>query len=284
MEYLLLFLLGSAVGSFLGVLAMRYHEDEPLFARRVWSGRSFCEGCGKTLRWFELVPLASYIVQGGRCRSCRMRLSLQYPVIELISGALFVAVPIHFSSYFQADFWSGALWTVLWLVVWSALLLISLIDFRLHLIPDELNFLLGVLGVVMIAWLSVSAPAESSFLGKYALLLGTPQRVWLSHVLAAVFSSGFLGFLILITRGRGMGIGDVKLAAALGLIFGWPDIALILFLSFVLGAAVGLLAIATHRKGLKSAVAFGPFLALGAFVVFFWGYVLVSGYFGLLSI
>ena len=99
---IILFFFGAAVGSFINVLATRYDPAAFLFSRRVIGGRSHCPGCGKTLRWFELIPLFSFLVQGGRCRRCKKRLSIQYLIVELLSGLIFVLVPviIHSTFYF----------------------------------------------------------------------------------------------------------------------------------------------------------------------------------------
>ncbi|MEK7212048.1 MAG: prepilin peptidase [Patescibacteria group bacterium] len=287
MPSVLLFILGLALGSFLNVLSLRYDPDSPVINRGVIFTRSHCPHCGKKLRWFELIPVLSFVVQNGRCRSCRARLSLQYPVVEIVSGLILVAVPY----YLQAN----RLWifssapasvintlAVLWVAAFLILLLISLIDFRLKLIPDELNIALGVLGLAAV-WIAAPQFGQStgSFLRGYGMLFGLKSGIWLNHIAAALIGALFLIFLILITRGRGMGLGDVKLTLALGLLFGWPDIVLLLALSFVLGSVAGLFEMYKRRKTLKSALPFGPFLTLAATLVFFAGYDIVRLYFQL---
>jgi leader peptidase (prepilin peptidase)/N-methyltransferase len=290
MMSLLLFILGTAFGSFLNVIALRYDPD-----KFVWSGslrgRSRCPACGRALRWFELLPLASFLLQRGRCRTCGARLSLQYPAVELLSGLIFVFVPRGLNNYFSLppSFYlppaAYHLLVIFWTAAFLVLLLVSLIDFRLRLIPDELNALLALLGAVA-AYLAAPhwSEAGTSFLGPYALLFGFRENIWLNRLAAAALGAAIPGFLVLVTRGRGMGAGDMKLGFALGALFGWPEIILVLAFGFVFGSAVGLGLIAFGRKTMKSFVPFGPFLAAAAAFVFFWGYAAVDFYFKLFNL
>lgn len=291
MTDLLLFILGAAFGSFINVVALRYDPDKFVFGRNAIGGRSRCPHCGKELRWHELLPVLSFVLQAGRCRSCNARLSLQYPVVEILSGLILVFVPRGFSGYFflfPASYLPAIayyLLIVLWILAFLVLLLVSLIDFRLRLIPDELSVLLVLLGaaialVVAPYWSEVSV----SFIGSYSFLFGMRGDIWLNHLAAAALGAAFPGFLVLITRGRGMGLGDVKLGFALGALFGWPEIILVLIFGFIFGSIVGLAAIALGRKTMKSFVPFGPFLAAAAVFVFFWGYEAVDFYFRLFSL
>lgn len=273
--WLLLFVFGLAVGSFLDVLASRYNPDKFLLEKKVIGGRSGCTKCGKKLEWFELIPIISFALQAGRCRSCKTKLSLEYPVVEIVSGLIFVLVPRVISP-----------WTVagLWILVFLTLLLITLIDLRLNLIPDEASIFLIILGVLLII-LTASrfSLVEGSFLGSYAALAGFRQNIWLNHLLAAISSGLFFGLLIAITRGRGMGGGDLKLGAALGIVFGWPDILAILALAFIIGSLFGLGGILRRKKTLKSAMPFGPYLALASVIIFFFGGDLARLYLKLLN-
>ena len=285
-----LFILGAALGSFLYVIALRYDPDRPLWDRRVLGGRSRCEHCGQELSWFELVPLLSFLVQKGRCRKCGRRISAAYPVAEIAAGALTAGVPafifgpgrwIHAGVSLQTLGWVAAIWTAAFL----ALFLLSLIDLRLQLIPDELQVLLAALGLSLVLLLQDSwVWPLGSFLGGYGALLGLPGNIWSARFAGALIGAAFLFALFLITRGRGMGIGDVKLALGLGLLFGWPDILLIFLLSFVLGSVYGLFAVLARRKPMRSKVPFGPFLALAAVVVFFLGFEVVDFYFRLFNL
>lgn len=252
---LFLFLLGLAFGSFLHVLASRYDPERFLLNHRTLGGRSHCPHCRRTLRWYELVPLASFAVQRGRCRACGKAIGWSHVWVEVASGLITALVPFA-ALAMGASPAAAALWTFAFLV----LLLTTLIDMRLQIIPNELVVALCVPGLAFAAW----------------------SGLWTDHLGAAFGAALFFGALIAATRGRGMGMGDVKLVFALGLLFGWPDILILVMLAFVIGAVVGVILVARGTKGLKSAVPFGPFLALGAAIVFFFGHAILESWYNLI--
>lgn len=237
---LVLFLFGLAVGSFLNVVAIRYKEGGKLFTPDILKGRSHCPYCQKTLAWYELIPLFSFLIQFGKCRHCKHSLSWQYPIVELLSGLTFLLVP---------RFAEPAPIAIL---VVLTLILIALIDMRLSIIPDQLNIFLAILGLAIIVFFPTFQNISDKIIGAIAAL-------------------AVLGLIVLLTRGRGMGIGDVKLAGALGLLFGWQKIILLIAIAFMLGGifAAGLLLY--NKKSLKDAVPFGPFLSAASIFVIFIG-------------
>ncbi len=282
---IVLFAFGLSAGSFINVISLRYDPARFLFSRRViglgardGAGRSHCPHCKKALRWFELIPLISFFLQRGRCRSCRARLSIQYPIVEILAGLVFVLVPLRLSSLFYILHSTFYILSALWIFALLALLLIAAIDIRLRIIPDEGNVLLIFAGIAVAALTPSADGAGGSLLHSYGILLFASPNIWLNKLIG--FLAGGLGLLALlvVTRGRGMGLGDVKLAAALGALFGWPDIAVLLGLSFVLGAVAGLIGMAAGKKTMKSALPFGPFIALAAALVFFTGFEFVGWY------
>lgn len=273
------------MGSFLNVLSLRYDPESFLLTRAVVGGRSRCPACRATLRWYELVPLVSFLVQRGRCRTCGDRVSFQYPLVEALCGLIFLLVPLRLDAVYP--FLRGSplffILAALWIAAFAALLLLSLIDLRLFMIPDEVNALLGALGVCVAAAVAY-APADlgalvGTLLGPYALLFGGLGSAWANHIAGAALAGAFLWFIVFATRGKGMGMGDVKLAAPLGLIFGWPDIVVVVGLSFIIGALYSAYRMARGTASLKSAVPFGPFLALAAAIVFFFGEAILRFYF-----
>jgi len=283
--YLLLFTFGLAVGSFLNVVSLRYDPDRFLFGRHVIGGRSYCPSCRKSLSWFELVPLVSFIVQRGRCRGCKEPISFQYPLVEFLTGVVFVAVPWKLFSFGLQLHASFPLLATVWVAVFCALILVSLIDLRLRLIPDELNIFIlfaGVAAAVLTA--QGFGLTTGSFVGPYALLFGGRSSIIFNRLLALVVTAFFFIALILVTRGRGMGVGDAKLAAALSLAFGWPDIVIVTALAFLVGAIVGGVDIMRSKRTLKSFLPFGPFLGLACAIVFFWGERIIEWYFWLIPI
>ncbi len=275
---------GSAIGSFLNVVSMRYDYDGSL-AKNI-HGRSHCPYCKKTLNWYELVPIISFLMQLGRCRSCRKPLSLQYPIVEILGGLFFVFVTFVFmpvNPYFPVPYPLILIWILAFLI----LILISAIDFRLQIIPDNLNFLIGLLGIALFIYRYyendfglTSTGIHGSFLGSYALMFWIYDNSLLANtLLGLVFGGILLGGLYFMTRGRGMGFGDVKLAIAAGLLMGWPDSALALILAFIIGGALSVGLMLVKRKGRKDYLPFGPFIALGITLVFFFGYDIANAYF-----
>lgn len=238
MQTFFIFLLGLSIGSFLNVLIDRLPRG-----KNVITGRSVCDYCKKTLRWFELIPLLSWALQGGRCRRCHNRLSWQYPLVEVVTGVGFVVLQ---GQAFEAR--QGlALWGE-WLI-FSALLVIFMADLKYQIIPDSMA-VLGIIGVL------IQGPAR---------LAGS--ALWLS----AFGASGFFLLLWFITRGRAMGLGDVKFAFLMGLLLGFPGVIVACYLAFLTGAGVGVILILRGKKGLKSKIAFGPFLILGTCITLVWG-------------
>lgn len=265
--YPLVFLLGTAIGSFINVVALRYDpEGGGVFGRQL-RGRSRCPHCGGTLGWRELIPIASFVAQKGRCRSCRGKISLRYPTVELLSGLALTAVFALFG--FSPD-------ALIFSLAALALILVSLIDIRHYLIPDILVLVIGILGLARLALGEL--PENVSFLGHYGFIGGLQENVWLNRLAALVAGGGLLAILALASRGRAMGWGDVKLAAAGGLLLGWPDIVFSLAVAFVAGSLASLAVIARGRKTLKDAIPFGPFIALGIILTAFLGYDMLNGY------
>lgn len=292
--YALAFIFGTAIGSFLNVLILRYDPRRALFSARRLGGRSRCPNCGRTLGAAELVPVLSFIVQKGRCRGCGRRISLQYPAVELFSGLVFAGVPLFLNSFYGE---SSALFASLSLPVWYyclvaawtlafvAWIAIAAIDLRHYVIPNELNLILLVIGAVVVFLLAeygrALAPFHASFLAPYQLLFSPLRGVVANHFLGLAAGGGFFGFLVAVSRGRGMGLGDVKLAAAAGFLLGWPDIALATGLAFVLGGLLGLGFMIFRGKTMRDRIPFAPILIVGFALTVFYGAAIVSGYFQL---
>ncbi len=295
MIYLFLFIFGLAVGSFINVIALRYRPTFKLLnfgTLKLWiGGRSKCPICRKQLVWYELIPIFSFIFQKGKCRHCGHKLSLQYPTIEILSGLIFVFIPLSLAKL-------PLLVVGCWLLIFILFLLLSIIDFRQSIIPNQINLSLAVLGIIILviklfSYSVIGLPIQS-FLGHYALLfdfnflnnLITNNSIILiiNHFFAAVMAMLMFGALIIFSRGRAMGWGDFKLVGALGLIFGWPDILMVLVLAFVIGALFSIILLIQKKKKIKEAVPFGPFLAIGASLTFFFGYQIIDWYFKLFGL
>lgn len=285
--YFFLFLFGLIVGSFLNVLSLRYKPGARLFDNKVIGGRSFCLGCGKKLLWCELVPIFSFIRQKGKCRSCGKKLLWQYPLVELLCGLIFVGVPWRLLPGHELIIPYQFLIAAIWIIIFLLFLLLSIIDFRHYIIPDQINWGLIILGLVLIGLTIFYGKFDnilSPFLGSYALLFGFRENIFANYLLALLFGILFFGAIIVLSRERAMGWGDFKLVIAMGIIFGWPDILMVLFSSFIIGTTASLILICEGKKGLKDAVPFGPFLALGGATTFFFGSQIMEMYFKLFSI
>jgi len=269
MLYFILFLLGLGIGSFLNVVTLRYNEDGWVAGRHL-GGRSRCPHCGKTLAWYELIPLLSFIIQGAKCRSCGAPLSWQYPLVELLTALIFVFVPYQLAILGPS---------LIWILVFVSLLTIAVIDFRKYMVPDEVTAFLFVLGIVWTAFF-----AGGSFIGEHAEFFGLQGNVWQNHIFAAFLGAALIALIFFGTKGKAIGFGDVKLFGALGLLFGWPDIVLVFFLSFIVGALFSVPLLIRRLKGMKDFVPFAPFIAVASLIIFFAGDVIMNWYFSLLGL
>lgn len=229
---------GLFFGSFLNVLADRLPRGEDVIFTR-----SHCDFCKKPLAWWELIPLLSYISLHGRCSKCHRKLSWQYPLMEFVTGLLFAIV------------WSvsaqNALALLAALTLASALLVITVSDMKYQIIPDSM-VLIG------------SAAASVYF---FTL---NPETI-LVRLASGCVAAFFLMLIWMVTRGRGIGYGDVKLAFLAGLVTGYPGIIVTMYTAFLTGATVGVILIITRAKTLKSKIAFGPFLIAGMLVSLIFG-------------
>lgn len=261
--YFIIFLFGLAIGSFLNVVIYRLETEESIA-----TSRSHCMRCNHVLAWYDLVPLLSFLVLGGKCRYCHKPISWQYPLVELTTGILFILL---FRSAIgdQQPAISNAVYFMYLLIINCLLLVIFVYDFKFYLIPDK-----TVLALVLASgiWYLVSG----IFFNLYT------KNDIINTVLAAFASGGFFLLLVLLSKGKGMGMGDVKLGFALGLILGFSNTVVALFFAFILGTVVGVFLIASGEKGLKSKVPFGPFLVAGTIIGLFWGGEIVKWYSGYL--
>ena len=295
--FIALFVFGLAIGSFLNVLIFRYNSEENLWNIKRLSGRSHCPHCNHELKAGELVPLWSFFIQKGKCRECGHKLSFQYPVIEFLSGAIFAGLPWFLNGFYNVglqsftslglEWWYYAL-LLAWIAVFLAWLVIAAIDLREYIIPNELNFLLAFLGVLIGVLILVYGdklfPFRDSFLEQYRLIFSPFQSVILNRLLGMAAGGLFFGFLVFASRGRGMGMGDVKLAIASGLVLGWPDIALAIMLSFLFGGIMGGALLIFGKKEMKDKLPFAPFFVLAVFATVFFGHGIIGWYFSLFGI
>jgi leader peptidase (prepilin peptidase) / N-methyltransferase len=243
----ILFIYGSIFGSFFNVVGLRVPMKKSII-----SPRSACTNCGHQLKALELIPVVSYMIQGGKCRGCQSRISPIYPFFELLTGVMFAAVP-----YLVG--WSGELVVALTLISMFMIIIVS--DIHYMIIPDKI--LLWFAGIFLL---------ERIFL---------PLTPWWDSLLGAVTGFVLLLIIAIVSKG-GMGFGDVKLYALLGFVLGFKLVLLSFFLSTLYGAVIGSLALLFRIVKKRQPIPFGPFIAAGTLTAYFWGLELIDLYFKIL--
>lgn len=238
---------GLCVGSFLNVLIYRIPKGEEFVKTP-----SHCMTCGHNLSWYENIPLISWLLQGGKCRACGVKLSAQYPVVEALNGAMWLLTGL----LYRGDWLTVGLYCVLF----SMLLVLSVIDWRTFTIPNGINLVIFLLGVVRLI---------------------TDLDHWVSYVIGLVSVSLVFLLMHLATHGNGLGMGDVKLVAGAGLLLGWSSMLLAVVIGSLSGAIIHSVRM---RRGADRKLAFGPYLAAGIWIAALGGQQIVDAYFGLFGL
>ena len=228
------FTLGLVFGSFANVLIWRIPQGKTL------SGRSICTKCKKKISWFDNIPLLSFLLLRGKCRNCKKKISLRYPIVEFSTALIFLLLYLKFS--FSLEFIFLSLISVI-------LISIFVIDLMHQIIPDELVF--------------------SGIILSFIYLLFVNPAFLFSSLLAGFIGALFLLLVHIFTKGKGMGLGDVKFAILGGMIVGLTNIFHFLFFAFLTGATIGCILILGKKLKLKSRIVFGPFLVFALFLVIF---------------
>lgn len=233
------FIFGLVIGSFLNVCIYRIPKKEGLVITR-----SHCVSCGYQLRWYDLVPVFSWMALGGNCRNCKAKISVQYPLVELTNGILYIII-VGVAGYLLPNQLTESL---LYCLLASALLVLSIIDIRTREIPFGINVFIGILGLIRV---------------------GMDYRNWYVYVIGFFAVSLFLELVLLFTGGRAIGGGDVKLMAVAGLCLGWQKIVLAFVLACIIGSVVHLSRMKICKSGHE--LAMGPYLSVGIFLAAMWG-------------
>jgi prepilin signal peptidase PulO-like enzyme (type II secretory pathway) len=273
MVYVILIILGLGLGSFVNALVWRVHEQaaesakknpskERLSSLSITTGRSMCPHCKHQLQTKDLIPVASWLSTKGKCRYCGKPISIQYPVVELGTAVLFVAV-----YTLWPHTWSGVQYLLfaVWLLLLTGLLALFVYDLRWKLLPNRILMPLTGIGMV-IAVLNVATAPK-------------PAAAFLNTVLSVAVGGGLFYVLFQISDGKWIGGGDVKLGWLLGLVLATPGrSALMIFLASLLGTLISLPLLLTHKVDKKSSVPFGPLLITGAVAVLLFGESILSWY------
>ena len=239
--YALVFIYGIIVGSFLNVCIYRIPLKES-----VVTTRSHCMRCGYKLKWYDLVPVFSYVFLRGRCRKCGDRISPQYPIIELLNGILWVLTFIYTGINITSLIYS---------LVISALIVLSVIDFRTFEIPVSINVYIGIMALVNIA---------------------TDYEHILTYIIGMIIVSGVLYLMNFLSNGRAIGGGDVKLMAACGLLLGWKLIIVAFIFGCLYASVIHILRMVISKK--DHMLAMGPYLSAGVITAMWFGSHIVNWY------
>lgn len=287
------FLLGSVIGSFVKAASERIIKQESI------NGRSYCVQCKKKLYWYDLVPVISYVILRGRCRFCHKKIDLFDFVTELVVGVLVTVVfltsqrEISLLMMFNLLSLLSVLSLGFKVFVVTVLSLVFLVDLKTGLIHNRITYPATMIAGSYLILSSVirSAIFYLSFLqSPLASYLKPPftsyvfdhlQLIWepvLWAVVSAFLTSLVFICLIVVTKGRGMGWGDVKYVFFLGLVLGFPNIAVAIFLAFLLGALISVLLVGFKLRRFGQTIPFGPFLSLGAFIALVWGNNIIDWY------
>ena len=256
------FILGLTVGSFLNCVIYRLKTGQNFL-----KGHSSCPHCLHQLKWYDLIPVLSFILLKGKCRYCKKPISWQYPLVEIATGSLFLLIfNFQFSIFKQFSIFNFLNLIYYWFIV-SLLIVIFVYDLKWYVIPDKIVYPAIIIALIF----------------NFQFSIFNQFSIFKFSILSALGTSIFFLAIFLISRGKWLGFGDVKLAFFMGLFLGFPDILVALFLAFLIGAMIGLGLIIFKKKGLKSEIPFGPFLITGTLIALFWGNQIINWYLNLIT-
>ena len=246
----LIFILGLIVGSFSNVCIYRIPRNESIIYPA-----SHCPKCRSKIKPVDNIPLLSFILLKGRCRNCKSKISTQYPIVELLTGLIYLIIYLIYGLNIQ---------TLIYIILSSALIIVAFIDLNEQIVPDVISLPGIVIGFII------------SFLVPYISFINSALGVVIGGGIILII--GLAGSVIF--KKEAMGGGDVKLAAMIGAFLGWRYIIISLFLGFFLGALAGIILILSKIKSREDVVPFGPFIVLGSFITLLWGEKIIFWYIG----
>lgn len=265
-----IFILGLAFGSFFNSVISRLKEGKTIL------GKSKCPHGEKNLRILDLIPILSFFLLKNRCRYCKKKISWRYPLVEFMTGIIFVAVFLKASLLGSRSFDFYFIFDLVSLLFFSSILiLIFVYDFKYSIISDKILYPAIFLGFVFLI-LRLFGLTCNQFLISQTLFQAR------NHLFAIFLAFGFFLVLYLLSHGRWIGGGDVKFGILLGLIIPWPNILVTLFLAFVLGAGVSIILVLLKKKKFKDTIPFGTFLVSATFLTLFFGEAILNWYLGLI--
>jgi leader peptidase (prepilin peptidase)/N-methyltransferase len=239
---ILYIIFGLAIGSFLNVCIYRIPKKEDIVFTP-----SHCNKCGTKIKWYNLIPVISYIILKGKCTNCNEKISIQYPIIELSNGAAYLGMYYYYGISVELFIYS---------VLFSALLVITMIDYRHQIIPNSTVIFILILGIIN---------------------LFINMDNYLSYIIGFFVASVPLLILAIISGGK-MGGGDIKLMAVAGLLLGWEYILLALMIGSIVGSVIGITLIMLKRIKRQEMIPFGPFLSFGIMIALVYGEKIINWY------
>jgi len=250
MEYLIAFISGTIIGSFLNVCIYRIPEGESVIYPY-----SYCPECGERIKWYDNIPVISYLILRGKCRNCGKKISVQYPLVELLTGILTAGVVYRYGLSFVSFYF---------LILTYVLIVVSMIDLKTMLVPIKLCYFAMVTGILLSLFVPVISFKDS--------------------ILGASFGAGIILFIIetyyIFTGKEGMGYGDANIMAVIGSFLGWEKVLLTIFFASLIGSVVGVTLMVLKGKNAKFALPFGPFLSIGAYITLLFGNEIIRWYLG----
>ncbi|OGW40619.1 MAG: hypothetical protein A2Y97_05195 [Nitrospirae bacterium RBG_13_39_12] len=256
--YIIVFLFGSIVGSFLNVCIYRIPRNLSII-----SPSSRCPSCNNTISPWDNIPILSYILLAGRCRACKAKIPFRYPLVELLNSIIYVLVLLRFGFGWH---------TLIYLFFCSALIVITFIDIDFQIIPDRITLSGIPIGIISGSFFLMDPFLRNSPLGIKSSLLGALIGFGFYYLVAEV------GFRIF--KKEAMGGGDIKLMAMIGGFLGWKGVILTTFIGSLSGAVISILLMSFKGRAWGSIIPFGPYLALGAFITLFYGQEIFYWYLG----
>lgn len=260
----IIFILGTAIGSFLSVVIHRLKTKR----KGIMFSRSICPACKKKLKWKYLVPIFSWLFLRGRCGFCGTKISSHYLTLELATGLTFLATFLNFNflietPLFAIDWQTFALF-IFYIVQFSLLIGIFFYDYMYQEIPDSLS-----IPAIVIAFAKGIAVHEPTFL---------------SMIIGGGMIFAFFLAQILVSKGKWMGGGDLRMGVLMGFLLGWEKGLIAMVIAYILGSIIGIILIMSKKASRKSAIAFGPFLIIGTTIMIFFGDIILISYLSLLGI
>jgi len=248
-----IFIFGLIIGSFLNCLIYRLHENKSMM------GRSFCPKCKKQIAWYDNIPILSFLFLNGKCRYCKQKISWQYPLVEFITGILFVIAFIIEFSVFQNQ--NILMLFRSWFII-SVMIVIFIYDLKWYLILDIITL---PASLILLIW--------NLYLGMN----------WQNMLISVIIGIGFFLSQFLISRGKWIGGGDIRLGMLMGLSLGWPMILVAIILAYFIGSVIGILLILFKKKKFGSKIPLGIFLSTATVITLFWGDIILDWYLNILK-